>query len=235
MGQNEKSAYYQALKAAGAEFGKPYNQYTVAELKEAFAQLPPEAQSALQLEAPKTTGPSIKLPVAPKDPTEMAGVRQNTKAHDEPIRVDPETGFIWFQEEVLKKGYAAPRGRRVLKYTDPGVVKESAKMGEYVEEFEVAGSQRRAAEARITLPSYQVGIYKDPRHPFKTYTYNGVSGFSLFEVEEFYQGADRVPKDVKRIYVGNALCYDIRSVVRNIEEEYRRLQLAGRPEIEGAR
>lgn len=228
MGQSEKGAYYQALKAVGAEFGKPYRNYTEEELKTAFDQAVADGViDPDKLPAPEAERSSIKIPVAPRNPDEMAGQRQNTKHADEPIRVDPETGFVWLQEEVQKKAFAAPRGRRVLKYNDPGTVTQSVKVGEYTEEFEVAGTQQRASEAKITLPSFQVGIYKDPRHPFRIFTYNGVSGFDLFEVETFYGGADRVPKDVKRIYVANALCYDIRTVVRDIETEYRRLQLAG--------
>lgn len=229
MGQTEKSDYYQALKAAGAEFGKPFRNYTVAELKASYDQA--VAQGVIDPNRPAQAPepePSIKLPVAHRDPEEMAGARQNTKAPDEPIRVDPDTGFIWFQEEVQKKGYAAPRGRRVLKYNDPGTREETVVDGKFRETFEVGGDRSIPSEVKITLPSYQVGIYKDPRHPFKTHVYNGNVGFDLFEVENYYGGADMIPEDVKRVYVGSSLCYDIRTVVRNIETTYRQLHLAGK-------
>jgi hypothetical protein len=160
---------------------------------------------------------------------ELAGERQNTKAPDEILYVDEE-GRQWLQKEVLKPAFPKPRGRRVLRYSDPGVVKATAKDGEYVESFEVAGDPRNAvpAEIKITLPSYQVGMYRDPRFPFKVITYNGNTGFDRQEVEEYYGGAEMVPPVAKRTYVENVLCYDMRSVIRAINEEYRALQLSGR-------
>jgi hypothetical protein len=84
-------------------------------------------------------------------------------------------------------------------------------------------------EARITMPSYQVGIYIDPRFKhFKIHTYQGNNGFDLHDVHDFFGGAELVPEDIKRIYVENDLCYDIRSVVRSISSEFRRLQLMGK-------
>lgn len=83
-------------------------------------------------------------------------------------------------------------------------------------------------QAKITLPSYQVGIYKDPRFPFKIHEYNDVRGFDFFEVNDFYGGSDLVPAAIKRMYVESSLCYDIRTVVRAIEDEARHLQLTGR-------
>lgn len=167
-------------------------------------------------------------PVAPKNPDEMAGVRQNSQSADEPIRTD-EQGRVWYQEEVLKPAYPKPRGRRVLKYMDTGVRKETVRDGKYVEEFEVAGDlPSRPAEVKITLPSYQVGIYKDRRFPFKIHTYNGRQGFDLFEVQNYYGGAELVPMEIKKVYVENVLCYDIRTTVRAIQTEYRQLQLQGK-------
>lgn len=233
MSQSEKSAYYQALKKAGAEFAKPYRNYTVAELKEAYDLLaaagaaPPLDFSGDDVE-PQVNG--IKLPpLAEKDPNELPAQRMNTQAENEPIRVD-DKGLIWYQEEVAKPAIARARGRRVLRYNDPGVEEKTVlgANGEVVETFEVGGRQSIPSEVKITLPSYQVGIYKDPRFPFKIHTYNGVNGFSLFEVQDFYGGAELVPEDVKRIYVANDLCYDVRTTVRAITKEHRQLQLAGR-------
>ena len=160
---------------------------------------------------------------------EMAGERLNTKAPDEVIYVDDE-GREWLQKEVLKPAFPKPRGRRVLRYNDPGVVKQTAKDGQYTETFEVAGDPRNAtpAEIKITLPSYQVGIYRDKRYPFKVVTYNGRSGFDRQEVENYYGGPELVPPIAKRMYVENVLCYDMRSVIRAINEEFRALRLSGR-------
>jgi hypothetical protein len=248
MSQSEKSAYYQALKAVGLEFKKHYREYSAAELKSAYERLqseghtmppvgqpqpvqqPQQAQPAGgQIPRPRQVQGRQAPPVAPRDPNEMAGQRLNTKEKDEPIRTDPD-GKIWFQEEVLKPAYPKPRGRRVLKYQDPGVVEKKVINGDYEETFEVAGDMANAvqAEVKVTLPSYQVGIYKDPRFPFKVVTYNGNNGFDLDEVQDFYGGAELVPPDIKRMYVENVLCYDIRTVVRAINTEFRQQQLAGK-------
>lgn len=236
MSQSEKSAVYQVLKAAGVDFDRHYREYSLEELKLAHEQMveagqvPPLTFTEPEREQPTLADRGIRLPpVKAKDPDEMPAVRQNTQSEDEPIRIDPETGFIWYQEEVLKASTPKPRGRRVQKYNDPGVRDEVTKLQDgTTETFEVAGNESRVSEVKITLPSFQVGIYKDPRHPFRTHVYNGVRGFDLFEVEHFYGGADMVPEDVKRMYVANELCYDTRTVVRNIETQYRQLQLQGK-------
>lgn len=186
------------------------------------------------LPTPQVTDPEVLARPAPPqaaqaDPNEMAGARLNSQPEDLPIRID-EQGRAWYQEEVLKPPYPKPRGRRVLRYMDPGVQKRTVVSGQYSESFEIPGdpANARPAEVKITLPSYQVGIYKDPRFPFKVITYNGNQGFDLFEVQSYYGGAELVPAEIKRKYVENVLCYDIRTVVRAIESEYRRLQLAGK-------
>jgi hypothetical protein len=71
-------------------------------------------------------------------------------------------------------------------------------------------------------------VYKDPRFPFKVVCYNGNEGFDLDEVQAFYGGAELVPPAIKRKYVENVLCYDIRTAVRAINEEFRQQQLAGK-------
>jgi hypothetical protein len=168
------------------------------------------------------------VPVAPKDASEMPGQRLNQNVELEPLRTDDE-GRIWYQEEVLKPAFPKPRGRRVLDYMDTGVETKTVTNGEFVESFEVAGTtQRRPSQVKITLPSYQVGIYKDRRFPWKVHTYNGNQGFDLFEVQNFYGGAELVPTEIKRIYVENVLCYDIRTTIRAVQTEHRQLQLAGK-------
>lgn len=242
---SQKSDLYNALKASGKPLSTSYALYTVDQLQAelAFYQVPtPEVQ---ELEEPEAALPEER-PIAEEyarydtamaqdkptpqaqDPEEMPGQRLNTKAEDEPIRVD-EQGRLWYQEEVLKPAYPKPRGRRVLTYMDRGVVTETVQNGEYIETFEVAGKGAgKPAEVKITLPSYQVGIYKDPRFPFKIHCYNGREGFNLFEVAEYFGGTELVPEEVKRVYIENDLCYDIRTVIRAIQSEFRQLQLTGR-------
>lgn len=255
MSQSDKAAYYKELKDAGVEFKKHYRDYSTAELKEAVDKLreerpiPPAPEAVEpeltpeeaarffgQGEAQPATHAAARMPerheappVAPKDESEMPGQRQNLNAEMQPIRTD-EQGRIWYQEEVQKPSFAKPRGRRVLQYMDTGV-QEKTVVGEdgTVETFEISGTQqRRPSEVKITLPSYQVGIYKDRRFPFKIHTYNGMQGFDLFEVQDYYGGSELVPRSVKRMYVENVLCYDIRTVVRAIQDEYRQLQLTGK-------
>jgi len=263
MSQQEKAAYFRALRDSGVKFDKHYREYNTAELKAAYEKLTgssdlpvepdpvptgpttpgedaPPADMFEQMERqrqallgdlpaePEPPRPAPQLPVTAADPAELPGQRQNSKAADEPIRVD-ENGLIWFQEEVLKPAYPKPRGRRVLDYMESGAKVETVKNGDYVESFEVAGDEhKRPAQVKITLPSYQVGIYKDPRFPFKIHTYNGNRGFDLFEVQNYYGGSELVPAECKRVYIENDLCYDIRSVVRAIQTEFRQLQLAGK-------
>lgn len=236
MSQSDKSRYYNALKSAGVQFDKHFRNYTTDELEQAYAALQaewgdaappleePEADEARQPSAP--TG--IQIPVKPKDENEVAGIRLNTQAEDEPIRVDPENGRIWYQEEVRKSLGAKPRGRRVLQVRDPGVERRTVQNGDYTEEFEVAGKLSVPGQIKVTLPAYQVGIYKDPNMPFKIHVYRDERGFDFFEVNDYYGGADMVPSEIKRMYVENDLCYDIRTVVRAIQTEARQLQLAGR-------
>lgn len=240
---SQKSDLYNALKASGNPLSTSYALYTVDQLEAelAFYQVPvvviedepmpvapeaPEERTIAEEYARFDTAaaPASRAP----DPEEMPGQRLNTKTEDDPIRTD-ELGRIWYQEEVLKPAYPKPRGRRVLTYMDRGSETETVQNGEYVETFEVAGKGAgKPAEVKITLPSYQVGIYKDPRFPFKIHCYNGREAFDLFEVADYFGGSELVPDECKRVYVENDLCYDIRTVIRAIQTEYRQLQLTGR-------
>jgi hypothetical protein len=243
----ERAALWRQLKEMGWASDRPFVKYSLEDLRaevELFShpqiQVPAEEYPELELPAtpevvwagePSPLRQPKEAPTAPMsgpDPNELPGQRTNTKPEDEPIRTD-EQGRVWYQEEVRKPSYPKPRGRRVLRYQETGVDQVSIQNGEYTETFEIAGSGPGVpAEVKITLPSYQVGIYRDPRFPFKIHCYNGTEGFDLFEVEEFYGGSELVPATVKRIYVENHLCYDIRSVIRTIEAEHRQLQLTGR-------
>lgn len=220
---------------------KHYREYTESELEKLLTDAGVDIEASLTAQAEATVidepFPDLELPDMPEpqrmtpraaDPNELPSQRLNSKDADEIIRVD-EQGKQWIQEEVRKPAYPKPRGRRVLKYIETGTKVETIQNGEYVESFEVAGEEAgRPAEVKITLPSYQVGIYKDPRFPFKIHTYDGREGFDLADVEIFYGGPELIPATIKRVYVENVLCYDIRSVVRTISAEHRQLQLSGR-------
>jgi hypothetical protein len=216
MSHTQKSAYYQELKAAGVKLDKTYQQYTTEELGAAI-----EALRAL----PEYVQPEA-FPPEPdvEQREELPGERVHTGFEEEPLFIDEE-GKEWYQVEVRKPSFPKPRGRRVLTYIDTGTVTKVAQSGQYTETFEVAGEGKRQGEIKITLPSYQVGIYKSPIYPFKIHCYNGNEGFDLEEVELYYGAADLVPEGVKRIYIENDLCYDIPTTVRAIQAEYRRNQL----------
>lgn len=219
---DQRSTLYRELKAKGWEPDKPYAKYRVEELEEIaglYGQKivddePPPPPDFFGMEPnPHTIEKAAAAPSPPSEPEE------------EYVQVDPD-GKKWIQLEVRKPAYPKPRGRRVLTYVDPGVEKKEVKNGEYIETVEVPGNRTtRTSEIKITLPSFQVGIYRDPRFPFRVHTYNGREGFNLYDVELFYGGSELVPQECKRMYIENDLCYDIRSVVAAIRSEHRQLML----------
>lgn len=171
------------------------------------------------------TKPQPPQPVKPKglDPMDHAGVTMNTHGPDEPVRTD-EYGNQWFRNEVNKPGFPKPRGRRVLRAMDPGTVEETIQVaGGYTETFEIPGdlANARPIEIKVTLPSYQTGIYKAPNMPFKIHTYQGVRGFDWDDIIRYYGAEDLVPSTIKRCYVSSDLCWDIATTIRAIEDEYR--------------
>lgn len=225
-----KSELYAQLKARGTP-SKHYREYTVEELK-SLLEAPPEVPRSYANVAQELADEGIYEEPVPRsnlpDPDELPAQRA-LDTSEQPIRID-DLGREWYQEEVRKPGYPKPRGRRVLTYLETGVRQETVVSGEYVETFEVAGKDPgRPAEIKITLPSYQVGIYRDPRFPqFKVHTYDGRNGFDLFDVQDFYGGPELVPPTCKRIYIENDLCYDMRSVINTITAEHRQLLLTGK-------
>jgi len=248
VSQQYKSILYKQLRDSGVPITKHYREWSVDDLKATLTEQgivpapeaqegPSQASSSAEEESPPASyfgyeepAPApAQPPVATEaDPNELPGQRLNTNSLDDVIRID-EQGRRWHQEEVKKPAYPKPRGRRVLKYMETGVRTETVQAGEYVETFEVAGNEvSRPAEVKITLPSYQVGIYTDPRFPFKIHCYDGREGFDFAEVQAYYGGSALVPDSCKRIYIENDLCYDIRSVVRTIQAEHRHLQLTGK-------
>ena len=232
MSQSEKAQLYALIKDAGVPMTQHYRNYTTEELREAAGKLWPEGLPKQQTQAnPRDPLPGqepFEFEEEEPAPATYGGMRAYSKTDEEPIRVDPVTGFVWFRDEVRKPAYPRPRARRKLQYVDSGSKKvQSTENGRLVESFEVAGDEHQLNEVKITLPSYQVGVYLDKRFPFKIHIYNDVKGFDLFDVQEFYGGADLVPADVKRIYVSNDLCYDMRSTIRAIEAEARHLEEKG--------
>jgi len=236
MGQQDRTMLYHALKAHGWEPENRFSSYsedalrTLAQERGLIPDAVIEESRSVHEEYQAQQQPSPVASSAPRsnvpDPNELPGQRLNAPV--EVIRVDDQ-GLEWYQEEVRKPAYPKPRGRRVLTYLDPGVKTETIQSGEYVETFEVSGNRLgRSAEVKVTLPSYQVGIYKDPRFPFKIHIYNDRTGFNLHEVEDYFGGADMVPRSCKRIYIENDMCYDIRTVIQTIDAMYRELILRGK-------
>lgn len=223
MSQAEKAALWRELKERGVEFPLHYREYSQTQLEEQLERVMDAEGPTLGAQDPvqRAAAPRPELQLPRREPDQVAGLRVNTHAEDEPLRVD-ENGLIWYQDEVRKAAFPKPRGRRVLDYIDPGVRTETAQTGNgYTETFEMPGDQARPSQVKITLPSHQVGIYRDPNMPFKIHVYQDNRGFDLFEVRDFYGGADLVPEDIKTVYVGQSLCYDIRTTRRAIEAEYR--------------
>lgn len=173
-------------------------------------------------EEPSNPAPQVKPLLNELDPREHAGATANTHQDEDVIKVD-EFGNQWYQIEVNKPAFPKRRGRRVLRTMDAGTVQETIKVGEYTETFEVSGDPKNAqpTEIKITLPSYQTGIYRAPNMPFRIHTYAGVRGFDMLDVQKYYGGSDLVPDTIKRMYVSTDLCYDIQSTIRTIENEYR--------------
>lgn len=228
--------YRDLLKDAGVELPGDARTYRHPELKqlwELLQQYGPEAVMEALADTGEDAMPtSPGSPIPPPKPQEVRRAPAQTAAvdaykedYDEKVLFTDSNGLKWFREEVRKPASPAPRKRRRITYVDSGVKTEKAVNGRYVETVEVAGDRRQTADVRITMPSWQVGVYLDPRFPFKVHIYNNVRGFNLFDVQKFYGGSDMVPESILRRYVGNDLCYDIQTTIREIQAEFRRLQL----------
>ena len=222
MSQSEKAQFYAALKEAGYTFDRHYREYNTEELKRTLL------KEVGHLPAPPVKEPKQESRRPEPEATEAR--YESRLAYQEdgetPLRSD-EFGRIWYREEVRKPPTARPRARRKITYIDPGTTQQTVVDGRYIETVEVAGNESRTSEVKITMPSYQVGVYKDPRFPFKVHVYNDTRGFDLLDIQSYYGGADLVPGDIKRVYIENDLCYDIRSTIRSIQNEYRSNQLRG--------
>ena len=160
-------------------------------------------------------------------PAERAGL-SHAVPDGEPIRIDLE-GRVWLLDEVPKPAIPRPRMTRKSRYVDTGVKTETSFLpdGRVDEVYEVSGDEHRELTVTTTLPSWQVGKYRDHRLPFAVHVYNDQRGFDRREVVRYFGGTDLVPRTVKTLYVGNQLCYQIASVRDTIETQYRNLQQKG--------
>lgn len=213
MAATSRSELWQALKAINYPFPKKYAEYTADELE--------AIHEGLLRQAEAKTGITGRA----KDQDEVPTQRRSDDL--EPIRTDA-TGRIWFQEEIQKSSLAKPRGYRVFREVGSGVKLETIDDGQgYTETIEVADGSRKPLEVKVGIPTWQVGIYKDPQFPFRVVEYRSARGFFRQDVEEFFGGADVLPENVSTTYVGNLLCYPIRDVVVAINREYNMLQKRG--------
>ena len=225
MSQGDKSALYKALTQAGWKPEKHYREYSTADLETIANQMLGEA-ARIKPADPEPKGPISQEPPRSRweQPRPAAPVVADMGT---PIRVDPD-GKVWYADEVRKLASPGPRKRRKLSYVDHGTKVETVQIGQFMESFEVAGDVVRTEEVKITLPTYQVGLYRDPRLPFLIHVYNNNRGYDLFEVIKYYGNSpDLVPQEIQKTYVGNDLCYDIKTTNRAIENEARQLRMRG--------
>ena len=223
MSQGDKSALYQALTQAGWKPEKHYRAYSTSELEAIANQMLGDAARTKPAD-PEPKGPIRQEPRSRGEQPKAAPVISDMGT---PIRVDPD-GKVWYADEVRKLASPGPRKRRKLSYIDHGTKVETVQIGQFMESYEVAGDQVRTEEVKITLPTYQVGLYRDPRLPFLIHVYNNNRGYDLMEVIKYYGNSqDLVPQEIQKTYVGNDLCYDIKTTNRAIENEARQLRMRG--------
>jgi hypothetical protein len=162
---------------------------------------------------------------------DRAGLTINTHGPEDPLRVD-NLGRVWYMDEVAKPSIPRPRMVRRTRSTSSNVVTIATKRpdGGLDETFEIAGQEQHEITIKTTLPSSQVGIYVDPRMPFKIHQYGGRRGFDYEEVRNFYGGLDLIPTRIKEgtIYIGLDLCFDLNKVRDEMERELRERTLEGR-------
>ena len=172
--------------------------------------------------APQTLARLLRVPFSDQN-ADRAGLTFNTHGPNDPLRVD-SLGRVWFRDEVPKPAIPKRRMIRRTKTMSSNVVEIKTKRpdGGFDESFEVAGDEQHEIEVKITMPSSQVGIYRDPRFPFKIHQYNGRRGFDHDEIRDYYGGLDLIPSSVraKTIYIDSDLCFDMNAVRDAIEREY---------------
>lgn len=177
-----------------------------------------------QVELLNLDQPRNKHVVLSDEPERMAGIHFYTHSVDDPIRID-SSGKIWFQDEIIKPAIPRPRARRIVNHANAEVVMDEIRdeTGHLQESFEVAGQPSGVSQHKVTMATWQTGIYKDPRLPFRLHIYNGVYAFSHRDVAMFYGGTKLIPTAVQKEtkYVGGDLCFDLSAVRDSIEREYR--------------
>lgn len=219
MAATSRSELWQALKSVGYPFTKKYQDYTGEEL-EAIHQ-------SLLRQAAERTGVEGRAKDASELPTQRRAAGGDFSDDMKPIRTD-ERGRVIYQEEIQKSSLAKPRGYRVFREIGTGVKDVTIDSGDgYTETIEVPDGSRKPLEVKVGIPTWQVGIYKDPQFPFRVVEYRSTRGFLRTDVEEFFGGADVLPEGVSTMYVGNLLCYPIRETVVAINREFNQLQKRG--------
>lgn len=213
MASTDRNELWQALKAAGYKFEKKYQEYTGDELKAIYNDL-------LRKQAARTG-----VQGSAKDKDELPTQRRADELT--PIRTD-ENGRIWYQEEIQKSTLAKPRGYRVYREIGTGVKTITIDGDDgYTETIEIPDGTRKPLEAKVGIPTWQVGIYKEPQFPFRTIEYRSARGFLRQDVEAYFGGPDVLPEGVETMYVGNLIAYPIREVIVAIQREYNALQKKG--------
>jgi hypothetical protein len=191
----------------------------VAQTPEKTPEVATSGDSGPSLAEPRPGDPDW-LPDVPRrdEPDAIAGLRIRTHGRNDPLRVD-SLGRVWYQDEVRKPATPRPRARSVLNFRDQGskTIEIRNQLGLLEESFEVAGDAPQDMRVKVTLPSWQVGIYQDPRLPWRVHVYNNIRGFDRLDVVEYFGGMDHVPASIKVLYVGSDLCYDIISARETLE------------------
>lgn len=228
MTQQERKGLWDALLAEGWSPTKHYREHSVQELQDQLvavraAKAQTKTETSDDSAAYRIEAEIDALREVPADT--VPGIRLNTHGEEKPLRIDAD-GKIWYKDEIGKPATPTERGKRILDYVDPGVktvhVRDSN--GSIVESFEMPGEQKRIAQAKVSLPAYQTGLYRDPAllgEFFKIHTYRGKQVFDLFDVQRYFGGPRAVPQVCKRDYTDTVLGYDIESVLQAIQDEYR--------------
>ena len=236
MTQQERKALWDLAVELGYTPQKHYREHSVDELRELVLQLSPTPAREAASPAAEDASLGDIFAQAQADflrevPPETEAGRNVPADGETIIRIDAD-GKQWIMDEVRKPSFPKPRGRIIREYIDPGVktVEVTDNRGSVVERYEMPGDEKRRSEVKITAPSYQVGIYRDPAvlgEFFKIHTYNGAEGFDFFDVEKYWGGRRLIPATCQRIYVSTTLCFEINSVIAAINDEYREKVLRG--------
>lgn len=178
--------------------------------REQWAQYPPRELARL-----------LNVPYSDKV-ADRAGLTFNTHGLNDILRIDSR-GRVWYRDEVMKPAIPKKRMVRKVKTVTANVetINTYRPDGGIDETFEIAGDEQSEIEIKISMPTSQVGIYIDPRMPFKIHQYGTRRAFDYEEVMNYFGGRDLVPSTVQTVYVDIDLCYTIESVRETIDRMYR--------------